>query len=70
MSSTTVFLAACVAQSLVFCVVFYRQLFVVLPILFSHCIFCPLISALDYPFGIFSFLFFFAAISWREQATL
>ena len=59
LSSILVFIGVCVAQSLIFCVVFYRSLFVLflLAIVFS-------VLDSDYPFGI-SKLFLFS--SWPED---
>ena len=33
--------AVCVAQSLVFCLIFCRSLYVFCPISFGHCVVCP-----------------------------
>jgi len=42
MSSSLVFSGVRVAESLVFCVVFWRSLFVLLSFSFAHCMVCPL----------------------------
>jgi hypothetical protein len=56
-SSSLVFSGVHCAQSLVFCVVFYRSLFVIFTFSFDHCVVCPsLIYESDYPFILCNFL--------------